>query len=295
MGVVIKATGTSTDASLHDSIEHAVRAGSACIKAAGIDRNDIDLTLNIGIYRNNNFCEPASAPLVQSGLDINYSYLKGRKSFSLDIINGACGFLNAVQVGEAFLKTTDIKSVLVVSSDVHPSGKEVAGFPFRNIGAAALLEWSDDPRRGFQEILFRTSPDSSEEFESIIDLSAPGARGHVHIRQMKEYHNHLVDFTAGTLTFFYTEYGEKHNLQSNETIFLTSQPVKDFGSMVLETAGVNAKSVECLYDKYGDTNSSALTIAYHESVESGDIKTGDRVVFIGAGAGLTSAVGLYLE
>ena len=61
MGVVIRETGISTDVTLHDSIEHAVRAGSACIDAAGIDRNDIGLVINVGIYRTDNIIEPANA------------------------------------------------------------------------------------------------------------------------------------------------------------------------------------------------------------------------------------------
>ncbi len=295
MGVVIKATGISTDVSLHDSIEHAVRAGSACIDAAGIDRNDIGLLINVGIYRNDNIVEPANACLIQNALDINPMYVKGRTSFSFDILNGACGFLNAAQVAGAVMKTRDIKYVMVVSSDVHPSKNKVVDFPYRNIGAATLLEWSDDPQQGFQEIIFRTSRNGSEALESIFDYSIPGARGHLQFERSERYHEHLIDFTARAVADVCEEYRGKHNLLSDDVIFVTSQPVKDFGFRVGEKAGMHGISVECLFEKYGDPHSSALAIGYHEAKASGDIERGDRVVFVGAGAGLTVSVGLYLE
>jgi 3-oxoacyl-[acyl-carrier-protein] synthase-3 len=295
MGVVIKATGISTDVSLHDSIEHAVRAGSVCIDAAGISGNDIGLVINVGIYRNDNIVEPANASLIQNALHINPMYEKGKTSFSFDILNGACGFLNAVQVAGVIMQTRDVEYTLVVSSDVHPSMNKVTDFPYRNIGAAALLELSDDPRQGFQEIIFRNSRNGLEALESIFDYSVPGAREFVHIKRSARYHEHLIDFTARTVSDVYKEYMATSDLRSDDIIFLTSQPVKDFGSRVIEAAGMHGKPVGCQYEKYGDSHSSALTIAYHEGRASGDIVPGDQVIFVGAGAGLTASVGLYLE
>lgn len=295
MGIVIKATGISTDTSLHDSVKHAVQAGTACIDAAGVDRGDIGLVLNVGIYRNDNIVEPANAPFIQKGLGINTVYEKGRTSFSFDILNGACGFLNAVQVAEAVLKNQGGGYAMIISSDVHPSRKKVEDFPYRNIGAAALLEWSDDHGRGFQELAFRTSRDATDKHESIVDLSRPGARRHVHVKHSEKYYQHLVGFTARILTELYEEYRDKHGLRLEDLAFVTSQPVKDFGFKVGEAAGMHGRSVGCHYEKYGDPHSSALTIGYHEAKESGDIAAGDKVVFVGAGAGMTVSVGLYQE
>jgi 3-oxoacyl-[acyl-carrier-protein] synthase III len=295
MGIVIKSTGISTDASLHDSLEHAVRAGSACIDNAGIDRDDIGLVINVGIYRNGNIIEPANASFIQNGLHINPLYVRGRTSFSFDILNGACGFLNAAQVAGAVMKNRDIEYTLVVSSDVHPSKNESADFPYRNIGAAALLELSDDPRQGFQEIVFRTSRNGFDSLESIFDYSVPGARDSVHIKRPAGYHEHLVDLAARTVADVCGEHGAKRDIRSDDIIFVTSQPVEDFAFRVMEKAGMRGKPVGHLFEKYGDPHSSALTIAYHEGKASGDIEPGDRVVFVGASAGLTASVGLYLE
>ena len=184
--------------------------------------------LNVGIYRNNNIVEPANASLIQNSLDINPMYIKGRTTFSFDILNGACGFLNAAQVAGAVLRTTDVKYVLIVSSDVHPSKEKVVNFPYRNIGAAALLEWSDDPQQGFQEIIFRTSRNGLDGLESIVDLSVPGARRAVQVKQTERYHEHLIDFTARTLTDVFEEHKAKHNLRAADIIFVTSAARQGF-------------------------------------------------------------------
>ncbi|MBU1172169.1 MAG: hypothetical protein KKD44_21650 [Proteobacteria bacterium] len=296
MGVIIKATGLSTETALHDSVEHAVRAGSACINAAGIDKRDIGLVLNIGIYRNDNIFEPANAPFIQKGLGINLAYSeKAKTSFSFDILNGACGFMNAVQVAGAVLGSKKVKYALIVSSDVHPSRKKVADFPYRNMGAAALLEWSDDPLKGFQEILSRTSRNGSYGQEAFVDTSLSGAREQMNIRQSDKYFDHLIHFAAKTITDLYDEYRSKHDIRLADLTFLTSQPIRNFGNLVLQAAGMNGNPVSCLHDKYGNSHSSALTMAYHEAKASGQIKQGDQSVFIGAGDGLTVSAGLYIE
>ena len=76
MGVIIKETAISNNGYITSSIEHAVVASEACIKRAGIDRNDIDLIINIGLYREENISEPAMAPLIQKRLGINENIIK---------------------------------------------------------------------------------------------------------------------------------------------------------------------------------------------------------------------------
>jgi 3-oxoacyl-[acyl-carrier-protein] synthase-3 len=296
MGTVIKATGLSTDISIHDSIKHAVIAGEECIARASIAKEDIGLLINIGIYRNDNIVEPANAPLIQKALGVNPTYVKGKTTFSFDIMNGPCGFLNAVQVAGAMLKNGIIKYALIVSSDVHPSKRKHVDFPFRNIGAATLLEWSDDTNKGFQEIVFRTSLDSHKGFESILDLHAYGSHGrkNIAINISEDYHENLIAFTAQSIRELYDEHKQHHDINISELILLTSQPVKDFGTKVADKAGLKGKPVECLYEKYGDPHSSSLCIAYHEAIANERLVEGDQVVFLGAGAGLTVAAGLYM-
>jgi 3-oxoacyl-[acyl-carrier-protein] synthase-3 len=231
--------------------------------------------------------------LIQKGLGINPLHDKENRTFSFDILNGSCGFLNAIQVAGAIMKSSGIRYTLIVSSDVHPSKKRVDDFPFRNIGAAALLEYSEDPGKGFQEILFRTSQDTNRGLEAIVDLSAKGARQNVKIKKQDDYITQLADFTSSTIYNLYLEAREKHDIRLDELILITSQPVRGFGNMVAKAAGLKGNPVGCHFEKYGDPHSSALTLGYHEARNSGKIGVGSQVVFIGASSGLTVSAGLY--
>ena len=142
MGTIIKATGICTDKSIKSSNQHAIEAGRQCVERAGIDVNNIDLVINVGIYRDQNMLEPAMAAFIQKGVGIKPDYAKDqpyRAAFSLDMMNSACGVINAIQTADAILKSRQIKYALIVSSDAHPSNKELESFPYATVGEAFEL------------------------------------------------------------------------------------------------------------------------------------------------------------
>ena len=51
MGIIIKSTGVSTDASNFSALDHAVIAGRRAFEAGGIGSEGVDLLINVGIYR----------------------------------------------------------------------------------------------------------------------------------------------------------------------------------------------------------------------------------------------------
>src|SRR5262245_22995012 len=144
MSVVIEQSARSAAAPHAGSIEHAVSAGQQVLEQAGIDPGEVDVLINVGVYRDGNVVEPANSALIQLGLDMHLDYEagSGRSTFSFDLRNGACGVLNAVHAASALLATGTAAKVLIVSSDAHPGGVEAADpirFPFTAAGAAWLL------------------------------------------------------------------------------------------------------------------------------------------------------------
>ena len=66
---------------------------------------------------------------------------------------------------------------------------------------------------------------------------------------------------------------------------------------IIETAAKNLgapmeKFIVTL-DQHGNTSSASIPTAFDEAVRSGKIKKGDRVCFVGFGAGLTSAAVIF--
>ncbi|PKL35429.1 MAG: hypothetical protein CVV44_21730 [Spirochaetae bacterium HGW-Spirochaetae-1] len=296
MGTVIRSTFVSMDKNIHSSIEHATCAARECISGAGIDKDDIQLIINTGVYRDHNIVEPAIAALIQQRLGINPEFKNGKKTFGFDLINGSCGFLNAAQIVKSMFDNGDIRYALVVSGDVHPSKQETEEFPFTHSGSAVLFENTGD-EKGFQDFMFRTTQDIYEGFKSVVDVRIYGSqgRGNIAFDIDKDYPDHLAAFTGESLQRFYDENSRLREIDRAAVKLVTSQPVKGFGEKILAGAGIDSISAICVHDKYGDSHSSSLPLAYHEGRENGFIGDDNRIMFVGAGAGLTVGLGYYIS
>ncbi|MBN2159341.1 MAG: hypothetical protein JW807_08085 [Spirochaetes bacterium] len=292
----IKSTSIVTDCSIKSCIDLAVRAADQCMEKAGIDRNEINMLISIGNYKDDNMAEPAQAALIQHRLGMNLDIMNntnGGSTFSFDIMNGACGFLYAVRVVEDFMKNGTITNALIISSDVHPSKEYSPAFPYSKIGAAVLLSHSEANNYGFREIIFKTSSDGNHGLRSYADLIALGNEGRkeVTIQIDDDYHGRLNDFSVVAAR----DYLQSRSIPVSEIkTIISSQPVSGFSVKLSKALGIDGSQTVDLYDEFGDPHSSALILGYHIAGERGYLRDNDAILFIGAGAGLTAACGLYL-
>jgi 3-oxoacyl-[acyl-carrier-protein] synthase-3 len=293
MGTIIKATGISTDNAIKSSNENAVAAGHQCIEAAGIDVNDIDLLINVGIYRDENMLEPAMAAFAQKGLGIKPDYIKSQPfnaAFSLDMMNSACGIINAIQTADAMFKSRQIKYALIVSGDAHPSNKDLESFPYATVGAAMLLEYAED-EKGFQNFSFKHSPTTEHSVRGYLDFNnlAEPAKERLTVDMPAQYKEKLLEFACDSAE----EYLTANNLDRQTVKLITPQAEAGFGHKIAQSVNVKDDAILDLYKEYGDAHSSALTMAYHLGAEKGLYNSNDNVLFVAAGAGLTSACATY--
>lgn len=187
MTTVIKAA-TTTTAPADEAASAVLLAGRAaqdCLTEAQLSPDTVGVLINVGVYRENNTFEPAIAALVQKEVGMNLDYLAhrvpGAAAFSFDLMNGACGVLNAIQVAQALLSTGSTERVLVTAADVHPGGRAAldADYPYADLGAALLLERSAQAEGGFDG---SSSPAPSSRRPSPATCrppawAAPGAAG----------------------------------------------------------------------------------------------------------------------
>jgi 3-oxoacyl-[acyl-carrier-protein] synthase-3 len=146
MGANIEAIGASLPRRRlrrEGSVDLCVRAAQAGLAGAGIDAGDIDVLIHTGVYRDRNICEPAMAPFVQERIGANSSSPSRsggeRSTFSFDLNNGVCGWLNALQIGDGLLSSGRARRVLVVTADVDPAPRVSSGLGFAPGGAAVVL------------------------------------------------------------------------------------------------------------------------------------------------------------
>ncbi|MEN8183946.1 MAG: hypothetical protein ABFS46_15575, partial [Myxococcota bacterium] len=178
MGAIIEAVGTSLPRRRlrrEGSVALSVRAGREALGRAGIDASEIDILINTGVYRDRNICEPAMAPFIQRGLGAN-STSPGRRSagtedastFSFDLSNGSCGWLNGLQVADGFLASGRARRVLLVTSDVDPAPKVSRGLDFAPAAAAMVLA-AGGPDTGFTAFRFESFAKHSDLLRSGIE------------------------------------------------------------------------------------------------------------------------------
>jgi 3-oxoacyl-[acyl-carrier-protein] synthase-3 len=296
MGAVITSTAICLDQDSHSCIELAGRAGEECIMRSGKDKEEISLVINIGVFRDNNIMEPAIAPLIQQRMGI---HLKSEgtlyHTFAFDILNGAGGMLNAAQAAGALLANGNIRYALILGCDVHPSTTRTESFPYSSIGAAMLLEWSNNQDKGFQSIEMKTSSSDYIGASAFFDTNKSGVDS---IKTMNfdyapDYAERLTAFTVESLAEILKHYREDYSADPSKIKLISTYPWKGFVQQVAASAGLNGSPVESLYEKYGNPNTSALTVAYHDACNAGRLKEGDKVLFLAADAGLNVSAGLY--
>lgn len=292
MGAVIKATAIINDRSIRSSISLAAAAGKEAIRNAGLSVDDIDLLINVGVYRDSNMVEPAMAALIQKELGLNLDYVKSpvrKAAFGLDLMNGACGIFNAMQVASAFVTTGGARYVMIVSSDIHPSTQDAADFPYVPVGAAMILGASDRAEQGLGRLAVRESDTTSPVVAGFYELVGTDGREQITIERDAAFADHLLALATANVR----DYVAAEGIDLARTLLVTSQLTPDFGARLADQLDVAPEAVAHLDGIDGDPHSSAITAAFHCATAKRQHEAYDQVLFVGAGSGPMSACAVY--
>jgi 3-oxoacyl-[acyl-carrier-protein] synthase III len=265
--------------------EMGVEAGRKAIEEAGIVPEDIDLILATTFAPD--YYSPSTASSIQKGLGAS-------RAAAFDL-NAACtGYIYGVTVAEQFIKTGYYKNVLVVSVEAN---SRVVDWKDRNTcilfgdGAGATLLGRVPEGYGIQSsALF-----SDGEGGGVITVPA---------------------------TFITEKDIQKRTGENKRVLALDGSEVMKFAvrsmvssvNLVLEKAGLSIEEMDCLIphqaniriidgavkrlnmdesktykniDRYGNMSSASIPVALYEAKREGKIKSGDHVVMVGFGGGLT--------
>jgi 3-oxoacyl-[acyl-carrier-protein] synthase III len=291
MGTAIASTAVSTDPAIQSSIGHASKAATECLRRAGVRPEQVDLLINAGVYRDSNMAEPAMAALIQKNVGANLDYVEDpNPCFSFDLMNGACGVLNAVQVAGAFLTAGSAEYALVVSGDTHPSGRPAADFPYASMGAAMLLRRTVDDAVGFGRVHTAGANDPvGPAVTGYMDVGSAGTQGRekISVHRDADHDRRLVEFAADEARRHAAEEG----VDLAEVLLVSSRPTPTFGAEVAGRLGVDPSAVVTVDSVDGDPHTSALTLGYHEAAER--LSQYPMVLFLAVGAGPSVACSFY--
>jgi len=262
----------------------AYRASVQALQAAGMEANDLDAII-VGT------CTP-DYPMPSSACVLE-DMLGARKVFSFDV-NAACsGFLNALAVTDAFVRTGMIRNALVVGSDVL---SRVLNWQDRTTcvlfgdGAGAIVVGSSsDGNRGILSTRLRT--DGS--YARTLYVPAGGSLKPASIETIESKQHTITmngkevfKIAVRAMEEISREVLEEANVCIDEvTLVIPHQANRRIINALAERLKVPLEKVVVNVDKYGNTSAASVPVALDEAWRAGRIAAGDVVLLNAFGAG----------
>ncbi|WP_408096100.1 3-oxoacyl-ACP synthase III family protein [Peredibacter sp. HCB2-198] len=279
----------------------ALRACEEAIKNAGIDKKEIDCLLFATLSPDHDF--PGSACFLQPKLGLT-------DIPAIDVRQQCSGFIYAMSIADAFIKTGQYKTVLVVGAEVHSKGldkttrgRDVAVL-FGDGAGAIVMRRTDvkDPKKDshvWSTHLYTEGAGAKELW-----LEAPGmALGADRINhdmlekgiqypQMngkKVFANAVRRLCECTMTAL-----KANNLALDDIdLFLFHQANMRINQMVAQELKIPEEKVFNTIQKYGNTTAATIPIGMAEAVKAGKLKKGSLVASAVFGSGFTWASSVY--
>jgi 3-oxoacyl-[acyl-carrier-protein] synthase-3 len=271
-------TGISTRrvAGPHETTDQLGRVASLLALAdAGLDSSDVDLVICATVTAERRF--PSTACLIQSAL--------GTTAPAFDIGAGCSGFLYALQLADATVRTNNARRVLVVGSEVL-SGITDANDPktsvlFGDGAGAAVVEAGVEGLRIGPIRLF--SDGSSPEL-----LFVNPSSGFIAMEGREVFRAAVGAMTASVAGLL-----EAEGLSADEVdLIVAHQANQRILDAVAERLGLDSNLLYSNIVRYGNTSAASIPIALYEARRDGLLNHESVVVLTAFGAGFTWGAGL---
>lgn len=265
-------------------------AATVCLEKARVDAKEVDLIVVPTVSGDTNF--PATANWLQGKLE-------NTKAWTFDVNAGCSGFIYALSVVTALIRSGQSQLALLVGAEkmsalYNPADR--TSYPLAGDGAACLLLRSIEAEantkwygiRGFYlqsdgqmaDVLKQPLGGTSQPLtrENIDDpkryLCMDGPKVYQHaIRRMVESVNGVLD--------------KVHVEKQKVDWFIGHQANGRILEKVAEKLGVPKEKVYINIDKYANTTSATIPLCLDELAESGQLCSGHKVVLFTFGTGFT--------
>lgn len=267
------------------------KAAEAAIKDAGIDVSDIDLIIATTVTPD--FYTPSLSCLIQREIG-------AIGCMAMDVNCACAGFVYGMDMARRYLfADDDVKTVLLVASEELSKFVDYTDrsscILFGDGAAAFVLEKQENTvyagymgadgngakyivsRALKAENVFRTN---KEEF----DMQMPETKDYFFKQDGKE----VYKFATKALPNAAAKVCEKLGIEPEQLDAIVPHQAN---VRIIETAaknlGVSMDKFPVYIDRYGNTSSASIPIAFCDAVADGKIKRGDKVCLVGFGGGLT--------
>lgn len=274
---------------------YGLQAAKKALEFAGMTAKDIDYIVFATLSPDYFF--PGCGVLLQEELGCD-------TIGALDVRNQCSGFVYAVSVANAFIKSGQYKNILVVGADIHSfgldmtdRGRGVSVIFGDGAGAIVLSASTEENKRG----ILSTNMHSEGKYAEELAVKYPGSKygwadrtinepGSVSAEQIYPYMNgnfvfkHAVTRFPETIMEALQSEGKK---PEDLDLLIPHQANLRISQYVQQLLGLSEEKVFNNIQKYGNTTNASIPIALSEAISEGRIKRGDLVCLAAFGSGFT--------
>ncbi|MFZ5626176.1 MAG: beta-ketoacyl-ACP synthase III [Bacillota bacterium] len=263
----------------------AIEAARQALDRARLSPDELDLILVATVTPDYPF--PATACLVQAALGAS-------RAAAMDLSAGCTGFIYALTVGAQFIETGLYRNVLVIGAEVL---SRIIDWTDRNTcvlfgdGAGAAVLTPAQPGYGFLSFELGADGGGAE----LLYMPAGGSRQPITAEVLAQRLNKIYMNGREVFKFAVRIMGDAADAAIRKA-GLTYADIDYFiphqaNIRIIEAAAkrleLPMEKVHVNVDRYGNTSAASIGLALQEAVAAGKISSGDYVVLVGFGAGLT--------
>jgi len=263
----------------------AVDASLRALEVANLKASDLDLVIVSSSSPEHFF--PATASLVQDKIG-------AIKAGAFDLSAACTGFIYALNMGAQSIRSGAVENVLVIGTDTL---SRFVDWTDRNTcilfgdGAGAFILQADESPGGVSSAVMHSDGSGGDLLAlpaggSKIPATEATVKAGLHFIQMDG--KGVFRFATRVMARATRETLEKSGLELEDVDLIIPHQAN---LRIIEAAARGLKlpmeKFMVNVDRYGNTSTASIPIAAVEAIESGRLKAGDQVVFVGFGAGLT--------
>lgn len=263
-------------------------AAQQAMEKAGVTAQDLDLI--IVATDTPDYLSPSTAAVVQH-------QLKATKAGTFDL-NAACaGFVTAMDTARRYIETdTQMKTVLVVGAYAMSKWLNLEDYKIATLfadGAGAVVLKATDKKSGILGATYK----SIGEFHDYMGIYAGGA--------YKPFNQDVLDKKEHLLAFpkrIPPETNGQHwpglvkqtaekvgwNYREIDHFFITQFNVQSIYE-TMDKLELPREKAHLIMQSYGYTGSASIGMCLADAVQEKKLKTGDKLMFVGSGGGLSMA------
>ncbi|HWQ82604.1 MAG TPA: ketoacyl-ACP synthase III [Ignavibacteria bacterium] len=266
--------------------ELAYKATIKLLENSGIDKDDIDML--VVCTQNPDYKLPMVSTLLHSRLGLK------KECACFDINLGCSGFVYGLPIAGNFIRLGEARNALLITAEEYSKiidydEKNTAAL-FGDAASAVLLSACDDDYGVIDYSLCSDGKSSS----SLIAYNSGVSRDDNKPRFLSMKGREIFKFSTTVVPQSIGDIVSKAGLRKeNIKFYIPHQANKFMLQEIRDKMGVTESQFVIDMEKYGNTVSSTIPIAYKNLLDKGALTKGDYLVFCGFGVGLSWGTVLY--